>query len=217
LFPQAQARLQTECHGLRPFRSGDSPRWIHWRTSARRGELMVREFEEPSPDSLIVVLEAWLPHFLRGIPGEHAVDDPQTVNARRILEEAISLTATICWEWCRQPGSRLVLAIAGFGPVVVDGVTSRECAVRMLECLAILHGSPVIDQRKLLTRLGSLRLPAAPVVLIGTQAGDLRETLAAGLRRPVLALDVAALVQSEIYERPAESEKGDAPVLEFRL
>src|SRR5262249_45358720 len=35
-----------EFHGLRAFRSGDSPRWIHWRTTARRGELMVREFEE---------------------------------------------------------------------------------------------------------------------------------------------------------------------------
>ena len=34
---------QEEYHGLRDYRSGDSPRWIHWRTSARLGELMVKE------------------------------------------------------------------------------------------------------------------------------------------------------------------------------
>src|SRR5205807_1246798 len=37
---------QNDWHGVRAFRSGDSPRWIHWRTSARRGELMVRDSEE---------------------------------------------------------------------------------------------------------------------------------------------------------------------------
>lgn len=31
--------------GLRPYRRGDSPRLIHWRTSARYGELRVRELE----------------------------------------------------------------------------------------------------------------------------------------------------------------------------
>src|SRR6202042_142813 len=43
---RAQPLTLNEFHSLRPFRRGDSPRWIHWRTSARRGELMVREFEK---------------------------------------------------------------------------------------------------------------------------------------------------------------------------
>ncbi len=52
---------QTEFFGLREFRSGDSPKWIHWRTTARMGELMVREFEEPPLDNLIVIVDPWLP------------------------------------------------------------------------------------------------------------------------------------------------------------
>src|SRR5262249_45521442 len=43
--PRLQPVLAAEFHGIRPYQHGDSPRWIHWRTSARRGELMVREFE----------------------------------------------------------------------------------------------------------------------------------------------------------------------------
>jgi uncharacterized protein (DUF58 family) len=52
---------QTDFYGLREFRPGDSPRWIHWRTTARIGELMVREFEEPPLDDLTVIVEPWLP------------------------------------------------------------------------------------------------------------------------------------------------------------
>jgi hypothetical protein len=48
-------------YGIRSYRSGDSPRWIHWRTTARVGYPMVREFEEPPQDHITVLVEAWLP------------------------------------------------------------------------------------------------------------------------------------------------------------
>ncbi len=68
---------QTEFYGLREFRQGDSPRWIHWRTSARIGELMVREFEEPPLENLTVVVEPWLP-----APAEQLYD-----RLRRVIQE----------------------------------------------------------------------------------------------------------------------------------
>ncbi len=47
-FPQ-EKRFQSATvgltRGLRPYRRGDSPRLIHWRTSARYGDLRVRELE----------------------------------------------------------------------------------------------------------------------------------------------------------------------------
>ncbi|HQR08040.1 MAG TPA: DUF58 domain-containing protein [Gemmatales bacterium] len=48
-------------YGIRAYRPGDSARWIHWRTTARVGSPMVREFEEPPQDHITVVLDASLP------------------------------------------------------------------------------------------------------------------------------------------------------------
>lgn len=48
-------------YGIRSYRPGDSARWIHWRTTARVGSPMVREFEEPPQDHITVVLDASLP------------------------------------------------------------------------------------------------------------------------------------------------------------
>ncbi len=52
---------QQEYHGLRDYRPGDSPRWIHWRTSARVGQLMVKEFEQQHEQDLAILLDPWLP------------------------------------------------------------------------------------------------------------------------------------------------------------
>lgn len=43
--------------GLRPYRAGDDPRDIHWRSTARRGELILREYEHDSSDEYWIVLD----------------------------------------------------------------------------------------------------------------------------------------------------------------
>lgn len=42
----------TELFGVREYRPGDPLRRIHWRSSARRGELVVREYEPPGVQTL---------------------------------------------------------------------------------------------------------------------------------------------------------------------
>lgn len=42
-------------HALRPYESGDDRRHIHWRTSARTGQLMVRQFTETRKSQLTIV------------------------------------------------------------------------------------------------------------------------------------------------------------------
>jgi uncharacterized protein (DUF58 family) len=178
---------QSEFHGLRAFRSGDSPRWIHWRTSARCGELMVREFEDVPNENLVVVLD-----LARA-----------NVAAR---EAAISLTATVCWEWCRQKGDHLTLALTRPEPVVHDGITSVEHAERLLEHLALLDAAAIPSasaQSDLVERLAGRRLPSAPVLVIRAGKSGLEEELSRRLQRPVTAVDVETLVRIGCYEPPA--------------
>jgi uncharacterized protein (DUF58 family) len=180
-FPTLMAR--SEFHGLRPMRDGDSPRWIHWRTSARRGELMVREFEMVVSEDLVLVVAP--------PPGP-----------RR--EPFLSLAATICWEWCRQRSGRIVLAVAGPGPVVLKGDNGPEFARHMLELLAMLLGSS--DPAPLLALLERASLPSGAVLVLGPHRAALADPLARLLHRPVACLDGDDLDRCDFFESAADDE-----------
>ncbi len=238
---------QTEFFGLREFRSGDSPKWIHWRTTARMGELMVREFEEPPLDNLILVLDPWLPRppdelrerwkqvvfenreIMRQLLASGPLPPLEKRRAKEaalarkeepfrrpleMLERAVSLAATICWEWCKQPGARLGLLIAGGHPSVQVSETGMSRVWPFLESLAVAPGGPQDDAGKLSELLDRAPLPAAPVLLVSTQPSRLGQMLMDRLRRPVLALDVsqpvvADLFEEQLGERADKSDKGD--------
>lgn len=47
-----------EVFGLRDYRRGDSIRHIHWRSSARGGGLLVREYEQPPSSRLVIFIDS---------------------------------------------------------------------------------------------------------------------------------------------------------------
>jgi len=71
-------------HGLREFRTGDDPRDVHWRTSARRGRFFVRECEEETGRTVLLVLES-----------ARAPGPGETADAAKAFEAAVSLTASV--------------------------------------------------------------------------------------------------------------------------
>ena len=42
--------------GVREYRPGDQRRWVHWRSTARTGRLVVRELEEPALSPVVLVV-----------------------------------------------------------------------------------------------------------------------------------------------------------------
>lgn len=177
---------QQEIHGLRPFRTGDSPRLIHWRTSARRGELMVREYVDIPPDSLAVVLDLTAP----GSDDDHEV--------------AVSFVGTLCAEWCRRRGDRLVLAIAGAEAVVVAGATGPELRRDLLDLLAVAgRGSPD-GASEFLRLLGREVPPGSGVLLVSAGPSALEARLRRERGVSVLALTAAELVNLDGYRGPGE-------------
>jgi uncharacterized protein (DUF58 family) len=184
-LPSPSPTAQAEFHGLRAYRPGDSLRHVHWRTSARHGELMVREYEDWPNDDLTLVVEAT----------RHAdsLDDPH-------LERAISLGATICWDWCRQTGDRLVLAVVGAEVTVHEGVTGPALARAMLERLALEAGAVSIDADQLVARLREHRLPTGPILVISPTTSDLALRLQFSLRRRAVPLSADSDETAAVFE-----------------
>lgn len=57
--PGAQRGEGQEFLGVREYRHGDSPRNIHWPSTARRGALVVKEMELERPVGLVIVVDTW--------------------------------------------------------------------------------------------------------------------------------------------------------------
>lgn len=52
-----RVRDPADLYGVRDYQSGDHPGRIHWRSSARRGALVVREFEQPAAPAAAVLAD----------------------------------------------------------------------------------------------------------------------------------------------------------------
>ncbi|MCY2967744.1 MAG: DUF58 domain-containing protein, partial [Planctomycetota bacterium] len=121
-----------EFHRLREFRKGDSRRAIHWRTTARRNELMVREYQEQHDPELLLVLELWLPAS-------------PTDKQREAVERIVSFAATCCVTRARATMDTGVQMIVCGSNAEILGEAGFGLPIRAaLESLAVVScGSPV--------------------------------------------------------------------------
>jgi uncharacterized protein (DUF58 family) len=119
---------QADVRGVRPYRPGDAINTIHWRSTARRGEPMVREYDTARSVDLVLVVEPWLP----------AVPTPRQ---RADLEAALSLAATIAANWTEVYGTRLTLAVAGDPDSIRTAAPSDSGVREALAPLARVAGS----------------------------------------------------------------------------
>jgi len=62
-----------DLHSVREYEQGESLRRVHWPTSARRGQLMVKELEESPRDSVVVLLDCD-PAGAAGTPPDSSFD-----------------------------------------------------------------------------------------------------------------------------------------------
>jgi uncharacterized protein (DUF58 family) len=69
-----------EPHGVREYVEGEPLRAVHWPTSARRGDLMVRDLEDAPRDSVAVLLDVD-EGGVAGPPGESSLDEAVRVAA----------------------------------------------------------------------------------------------------------------------------------------
>ncbi|MEE8170579.1 MAG: DUF58 domain-containing protein, partial [Phycisphaerae bacterium] len=166
-----------EFFGLRRYRPGDNPRRIHWRRSARTGEIFVREMTRPRLNQLWCILNTQC--------------SPADIDAGRRAEAAFSCAATVICDVLEHGGK--VGLIANGTPVLASppgsgrdlrGRLLRELATRPMNADEPLHAA--------LTRMNWRSRWRAPCFLIAPALNDDVQRSAQWLKRFVGQVTVLA-------------------------
>ena len=152
----------SELHELRELLPGDSFRRIAWKASAKRGQLVVKEFEREEREVVVVVLDASVELWagpMGGAPLDRAIDATATLAAHHAGRgDLVGLRIVGARELCRvepnggrQQGSRIVAALMEHtGVLDADrcGWDESDIAVQVTEHLRPLDARAVQDLRQ---------------------------------------------------------------------
>jgi uncharacterized protein (DUF58 family) len=130
-------------HALRPYVPGDDRRYVHWRTSARIGQLMVRQFEETRRSQLTMI------HASRS--DLYASEDE--------FELAMSVTASIAAQVIRDGTQMNVVSESGvWRTQTVTSMLDASCRIEPV--------GRVFESMRHFARERTRRLPAPSVVMV---------------------------------------------------
>ncbi len=164
-----------ELYGIRDYHDGEPLRSVHWASTARRGQLMVKELEDPSHDQVAVVLDA---------------DRAGDVGARgdSSFDEAVRVTAAIVRATV-QRGRRVRLVING-SSVGVHRVSSAagdwEAA---LDCLAAATADGSTPVHALLGGARGAAAGVAETIVVTARPSAQLERRLGGARAAVVVID----------------------------
>lgn len=194
-----------EFFGLREYRHGDSPRHIHWRTTARLSEPAVRQFEQQQRFDLCLLVDAWSDRP-RNSSDDGKSGDPYPFD--ETTETAISLAASIAMELTQGGENQVLLVVVGRDLDVVVGGPSVIGRKRMLQSLANVVACSNVAIGAALTQAAATagRLPDLVVISPRPQTDALatEETTASALRQwntrsQVNWVDVSSNVQNDWF------------------
>lgn len=131
-------------HALRPYVPGDDRRYVHWRTSARIGQLMVRQFEETRRSQVTMI---------------HATREDLYASEEE-FELSVSVTASIAAQIIRD-GTQMNV-------VSESGVWQTQTIVKMLDSSCRVEPASVraFESIREFAREHTKRLPNPSVVMI---------------------------------------------------
>jgi hypothetical protein len=140
--------------GLRTWQPGDSRRWIHWRTTARIGEVAVRQFEQPRAEQMLLVVD---------------LHDSGDADGKRAVERAVALAGTITEQLTRSSFFRLVLGVAGTTGMGAAGTATSQIRRMALTILAEASGSSTPEIEPMLVAIGAVAGKHWPLMVVSTR------------------------------------------------
>ncbi len=162
-------------YGVREWRGGDGLRLIHWRSSARLGKLVVRQFAQPRSRDVAVVLDLWQP-------------ERPTADHLANVELAVSFAATVLSDVCHRGGSSVYLAMGNPSPECLGAPASAALLQGLMEQLATVEAASGERLPALLASVLPRIAAGAEIVLVGTRPTNLADAarFAAVWSNPVL-------------------------------
>ena len=119
-------------HAIRPYANGDSRRNVHWKSTAKTGKLMVRQYEETRHSRIAIVLDL-------GVAGFSSDDE---------FEMAVSAAASLGVQGVRDGRDVLVSASADIPEYARDQFSRRLYSpdqVRSIQTLSTLTAKALLD------------------------------------------------------------------------
>ena len=159
--------------GLREWRSDDSPRAIHWRSSARRQKLIVRQHEQSRRQDVTIVLDLWQSEAAGTIEQES-------------VELAVSFVATVLADLARLEGANVRLKVTGSAPLELTGSCSQGFVSTAHEQLATVEAHRNDELPAMLGKALDETRSGAAVVVVSTRPPRLHDParFPAGWRLP---------------------------------
>jgi len=166
--PSGATGGQDEFFGLREYREGDNPRWIHWRRSAACRVPVVREMAKPLPETLWVIVDTYWPDKLE--------------DATLCREKLLRFAGTLI-DHALSRGYLVGLALAYSDRArVLAPAEGRGQRSALLDALADADENTKIPLEDLLGRLARGQMRMAQVVLVAPDSQRLASAPLGGVR-----------------------------------
>lgn len=187
---QRHGMMGGDYYGIREWRTGDSRRWIHWRTSAKLGAPAVLQFEQPHRHQVAMYVELWTPP----VAGDRE---------RGLAELAVSLAATAVADLGRRGGSQLNCYVHGTPPYGWSGPASMRSCESILERLALVAPTSASLDSEGLREVCRGLTSQETLVVISTRpspADPARWLTEQGLGGRILWIDVGAAELAQYFD-----------------
>ena len=180
-------------HALREYQPGDDRRFVHWKTTARVGKLMIRQFIDTRRSHLAIVLDTQPDAYASDDEFELAVSLGGSLGARTLRDEQELTFSSGTKAWAPFSAQQLLDMLAGIEMSPADRAISEQTAAMRssaagVSTLVLVTGSrrELVDAQRAISRFGS---DVRSIVIRAEPDGS------AGLRAvgSVTVLSVAAL------------------------
>ena len=192
--------------GIREYEPGDAIKRIHWPTSIRRGQLMVKEFEQDPQAEVWLFLDTYkMAHMAK--PKEDLetppVDDLFLLKRRKLklnpstLEYSITVAASLAHYFLGQRRSVGLVSASGRTHKVIPAERSERQEAKILEELAFLQAESTFALPTLVAaQMGQLPQGSSAILITPTTSPELLLAVDSLQRRSLRPVVVMVMLES---------------------